>query len=125
GLAGRGNPVSAGPDAALTNIAAAVRLAADRAAIPLGDIDTVTLAAAGGSVFEAGFVGARLAEAGIRARTASKGDLLALFCSGTHETSGYSLVAGTGATAARIVDSTEEAVVDGLGWLLGDTGSGF
>lgn len=54
-----------------------------------------------------------------------KGDLAALFCSGTHETAGYSLVAGTGATAVRIVDSVEARTSDGLGWLLGDVGSGF
>ena len=61
----------------------------------------------------------------MRAPLTVRGDLAALFCSGTHETSGYSLVAGTGATAARIVDSTEVGVADGVGWLLGDTGSGF
>ena len=50
---------------------------------------------------------------------------MALFSSGTPETSGYSLVAGTGSTAVRVVDGVEERTIDGLGWLLGDVGSGF
>lgn len=125
GLAGRGNPVSAGPDAAFAEIAAAIGRAAAEAGVPLEEIDAVTLASAGGSVFEEGFLADALAGIGIRAPFARKGDLAALFCSGTHETSGYSLVAGTGATAVRIVDSAEVQTIDGLGWLLGDTGSGF
>lgn len=125
GLAGRGNPVSGGAEAAFGHIAAAISSAADDAAVSLGEIGTITLAAAGGSAFEAAFLTDRLADLGIGAPVTVKGDLVALFCSGTHETSGYSLVAGTGATAVRIVDSAEVQVVDGLGWLLGDTGSGF
>lgn len=125
GLAGRGNPVSGGPDAAFAEIAAAVGQAASAAGVTLGEIDAVTLASAGGAAFEDGFLAAALDGIGIRASLARKGDLAALFCSGTHETSGYSLVAGTGATAVRIVDSAEVQTIDGLGWLLGDTGSGF
>lgn len=125
GLAGRGNPVSDGPEAAFGHIAASMTAAAAVAGVPLGEIGAVTLAAAGGSAFDLAFLTDRLADLGIAAPVAVKGDLTALFCSGTHETSGYSLVAGTGATAVRIVDGAEAQVVDGLGWLLGDTGSGF
>lgn len=125
GLAGRGNPVSGGPEAAFGQIAASITRAAAVAGVPVGEIGAVTLAAAGGSGFGSEFLIARLVGLGITAPVAVKGDLTALFCSGTPETSGYSLVAGTGATAVRIVDSTEVKVVDGLGWLLGDTGSGF
>ena len=35
------------------------------------------------------------------------------------------MVAGTGASAIRVSDGETVAVVDGLGWLLGDEGSGF
>ncbi len=125
GLAGRGNPVSAGPDAAFAEIAAAIGGAAAAAGVSLGEIDAVTLASAGGAAFEDSFLSGALAGIGIKAPFAKKGDLAALFCSGTHETSGYSLVAGTGATAVRVVDSAEVQTIDGLGWLLGDTGSGF
>jgi len=125
GRAGRGNPVGGGPEAAFDQIQLAVGQAADVAGVGLKEIGSVTLAGAGGSVFAPEFLAQRLAASGMTAPVAMKGDLAALFCSGTHATSGYSLVAGTGATAARIVDSVEEQVADGLGWLLGDTGSGF
>ena len=125
GLAGRGNPTSAGPDAAFAEISAAIGRAAAAAGVSLSEIDAVTLASAGGTAYEEGFLTEAMARIGIRAPCAKKGDLAALFCSGTHETSGYSLVAGTGATAVRMVDSAEVQTIDGLGWLLGDTGSGF
>lgn len=125
GRAGRGNPVGGGPDAAFDQILLAVEQAADVARVELRDVSRVTLAGAGGSVFDPAFLAQRLAAAGMTATVTLKGDLAALFCSGTPATSGYSLVAGTGATAVRVVDSVEVQVADGLGWLLGDTGSGF
>ena len=38
---------------------------------------------------------------------------------------GYAVIAGTGAGAIRVEDGRQVAVADGLGWLLGDEGSGF
>lgn len=125
GRAGRGNPISAGAESAWTEILAAMTHATAAAGVELRDVGGITLAGAGGGAFPPDFIVRRLASAGVRAPLTVRGDLAALFCSGTHETSGYSLVAGTGATAARIVDSTEVGVADGVGWLLGDTGSGF
>jgi glucosamine kinase len=125
GLAGRGNPVSAGPEAAFAEIAAAIFRAAAAAGVALAEIEAVTLASAGGAAFEERFLADAMAGIGITAPCVRKGDLVALFSSGTHATSGYSLVAGTGATAVRIVDNAEVQTIDGLGWLLGDTGSGF
>ena len=52
-------------------------------------------------------------------------DLLATYCSGTHRPDGYAVVAGTGAGAIRLERGRQVAVADGLGWLLGDEGSGF
>lgn len=125
GRAGRGNPISAGAESAFDEIVAAMRGAAAAARVELSEVGGITLAGAGGAAFEPDFISRRLASVGVRAPLTVRGDLAALFCSGTHETSGYSLVAGTGATGARIVDSTEVSVADGVGWLLGDTGSGF
>lgn len=125
GRAGRGNPISAGAESAWTEILAAMTHATAAAGVELRDVGGITLAGAGGGAFPPDFIVRRLASVGVRAPLTVRGDLAALFCSGTHETSGYSLVAGTGATAARIVDSTEVGVADGVGWLLGDTGSGF
>ncbi|MEO6020024.1 MAG: BadF/BadG/BcrA/BcrD ATPase family protein [Knoellia sp.] len=125
GRAGRGNPVGGGPEAAFDQVMLAMTQAAAVAGVALREISSVTLAGAGGAVFDPGFLTRRLAEAGMTSPLTVKGDLAALFCSGSHETSGYSVVAGTGATAVRIVDNVEVQVADGLGWLLGDTGSGF
>jgi N-acetylglucosamine kinase-like BadF-type ATPase len=52
-------------------------------------------------------------------------DLLAMFHSGTYRRFGCVLVAGTGAVAARVTDGRMDLVIDGTGWLLGDTGSGY
>jgi N-acetylglucosamine kinase-like BadF-type ATPase len=50
---------------------------------------------------------------------------LATFCSATHREAGYAIVAGTGASAIRAEGGKAAATADGLGWLLGDVGSGF
>jgi glucosamine kinase len=52
-------------------------------------------------------------------------DVVVAFAGGTQEPSGTILIAGTGAIAAEIVDRTVGRRADGLGWLLGDEGSGF
>ncbi len=51
--------------------------------------------------------------------------MLATYFSGTHLPDGYAVIAGTGAGAIRVEDGRQVAVADGLGWLLGDEGSGF
>lgn len=52
-------------------------------------------------------------------------DLMAAYFSATPAMNGSVLIVGTGAVAARIVDGELVAIRDGLGWLLGDEGSGF
>lgn len=52
-------------------------------------------------------------------------DLLGAYFSATPETDGLILIVGTGAVAGRIVDGELAGIRDGLGWLLGDDGSGF
>ncbi|GAA4566270.1 N-acetylglucosamine kinase [Planotetraspora kaengkrachanensis] len=51
-------------------------------------------------------------------------DVLVAFCGATPEPDGTVLVAGTGAMAARIKGRAVVRRADGLGWLLGDEGSG-
>jgi N-acetylglucosamine kinase-like BadF-type ATPase len=53
------------------------------------------------------------------------GDAVAAFAAGTSEPSGTVLIAGTGAVAATITELAVTRTADGLGWLLGDEGSGF
>ncbi|MFI7643465.1 BadF/BadG/BcrA/BcrD ATPase family protein [Nonomuraea sp. NPDC049400] len=52
-------------------------------------------------------------------------DVDVAYAAGTPAPAGTLLLAGTGAAAARFAGRSIEAVTDGLGWLLGDLGSGF
>ncbi len=120
GRAGGGNPTARGIDAA----SAAVALAARRA-LGGASAEVAVLAMAGEQTTAyADLVAARLAAVGV-ATVALDHDLLAVFCSGTHLTGGYALIAGTGTVSARVRDGLLDRVVGGRGWLLGDTGSGF
>ncbi|WP_162457660.1 N-acetylglucosamine kinase [Actinotalea caeni] len=125
GRGGRGNPVSDGVEAAAASIGQAVAGALERwgGAEP---ISGVALAIAGGSVAGGpSWLSPTLAALGVDAEIRVEPDLLAMFASGTHEPDGYGLVAGTGATAVRVRDGEVDATADGLGWLIGDSGSGF
>jgi N-acetylglucosamine kinase-like BadF-type ATPase len=125
GLAGGGNPVSWGPERATAQIVAAVTGATEAAHYP-GPIEVAVLAMAGGSAFSASdMLGRALVPLGVGGPVEFAPDLLATFCSGTAELDGYALVAGTGAAAVRVRGGRVDASADGLGWLLGDEGSGF
>jgi len=52
-------------------------------------------------------------------------DLVVAFASATPAEAGYVLIGGTGAVAGRVEGAEITAWADGLGWLLGDAGSGF
>ena len=130
GRSGSGNPISAGPVVAATSMRDAVEQALASAGLPGSAVSSTSVAMAGGSrVAEDDEVAATLrgalVTAGVSAALTVEPDLLALYFSGAHEPSGYALVAGTGAAAVRVVDGEVVATCDGLGWLLGDDGSGF
>ena len=126
GRAGRGNPVSDGAEKAAAAITAAVGGALASADRPGSEVAAVTLAMAGGLAFaHTDWLTPGLGGLGVDAAVTPEPDLLAMFCSGTSLLDGYGLVAGTGATAVRVRGGDMEAMADGLGWLLGDAGSGF
>jgi glucosamine kinase len=128
GRGGRGNPVSDGVEPAAAAIGAAVAGAfAIAPAVDPGEVTAITLAMAGGSIggLDAPWLRPTLDGLGVRAPARVEPDLLAMFASGTHEPDGYGLVAGTGSTAVRVRGGEVDLTADGLGWLLGDTGSGF
>ncbi len=52
------------------------------------------------------------------------GDVVTAFAAGSPATSGAVLIAGTGAIAAAVHAGAVVRTADGLGWLLGDEGSG-
>ena len=121
------NPVSRGADAALSQLVSAM----SRAAGPGGwramprPPRLVLVAMAGGSRAEIALLRRAMAGVGLPGEPVLASDLLAGYFSGASEPDGYGLVAGTGAAAIRVVAGVERAVADGVGWLLGDRGSGY
>jgi glucosamine kinase len=124
GSAGPGNPVSAGPAAAFA-IGTAIRQALGPtpatsvvAAVlgVAGVTDTTDPAAAPLRPMWDGL--------GLTGPYTVVGDVVTAFAAGTPSPSGTVLIAGTGAIAARITGHRVTATADGLGWLLGDEGSG-
>ena len=125
-VAGSGNPTAVGPKTAAASVAQSVMGALTRAEVPSARIRLVVLAMAGaGTTAVAAPIRRRLAGIGLGAPLVFESDLLATYFSGTHRPDGYAVIAGTGAGAIRVQDGRPAAVADGLGWLLGDEGSGF
>ncbi|WP_022900534.1 N-acetylglucosamine kinase [Humibacter albus] len=125
GVAGSGNPISSGTEHASLQIVTAVRAAIESAGTPKTG-DTAILAMAGARTHvSTGWITSALRKIGLDAGIELQSDLLATFCSGAWELDGYAVVAGTGAAAIRVQDARDVAAADGLGWLLGDDGSGF
>jgi glucosamine kinase len=124
--AGRGNPTAVGPEAAAASVVDSISEALLRAEVPSSRIGQVVLAMAGaGSTPVAPEIRLRLESIGLDAPLVLESDLLATYFSGTHRPDGYAVIAGTGAGAIRVEGGRQVAVADGLGWLLGDEGSGF
>lgn len=132
GAGGGGNPVALGPALAGRGISDAVRMAI-RAARDAESTDgqadkqgVAVLAMAGASSFAApGAMAAQVREISGVDQVEVVSDLFAMFTSGSPYQRGYVLVSGTGAAALRIENDRVAAAADGLGWLLGDAGSGF
>ncbi|KAA1424424.1 hypothetical protein FE697_000360 [Mumia zhuanghuii] len=131
GRAGGGNPLSSGPGTAGESLGAAIREALTTSGTAASTIASTTIAMAGAATHlpvddpRNKVIGDVLVGCGIGAPFALRSDLLAMYCAGTPELDGYAMVAGTGAAAVRVRDGRTEKVVDGMGWLLGDAGSGF
>jgi N-acetylglucosamine kinase-like BadF-type ATPase len=134
GMAGGGNPVSWGPELAARAVgqavARAMATARDRGALPRGAGDlrlgSVVLAMAGGSGWASSDpIDAELRALGLTGTVTVESDLLATYCAGTAAPDGYALIAGTGSAAIRVRGGRVDTSADGLGWLLGDEGSGF
>lgn len=121
---GAGNPTSAGHQPALDAITSAAQQAAAAAGIDLADVRSTLAAIAGAG----GTLGTRLLDAlneQLPMPVTFGPDLLGMYLSATVAPDGHVLLAGTGAIAARVIGGELEHIVDGAGWLLGDSGSGF
>ncbi len=127
GRAGSGNAVSVGTDAAFAAHAAAVASALSSAGLAGTTVTSVVTAMAGFSLHgeNADKYKAALAGIGVNAPVHFESDALAGYCSGTAAPDGYVLISGTGAAAIRVEDLQQVRTSDGLGWLVGDAGSGF
>lgn len=126
GTARGGNPISSGVRQATSEILTAIDRACEASRTPLSDITLITLAMAGYLTQESTrWLEDPLAEAGFAGRLSWSSDLLATYFSGTFSPNGYAMVSGTGAAVIRVTDGEVDATCDGLGWLLGDDGSGF
>jgi glucosamine kinase len=124
--AGSGNPVSSGPEHASTQLVLAAEATVRSAAIAPSQIGAVLIAMAGMSVnASTDWVSKPFEASGLAGPIRLESDLLATFFSGTWESEGYGVVAGTGSAGIRVRSGDVERSADGLGWLLGDVGSGF
>ena len=122
--AGPGNPRAVGGEVAATNIAASCVMLSEK----LNQRPHLILVCAAGTLSNGGSfpeLGAALAASRLDAQLRLEPDLLALYFSATPVRSGSVVIVGTGTTAARISAGRVRVVRDGLGWLLGDDGSGF
>ncbi|BCJ55004.1 N-acetylglucosamine kinase [Actinoplanes sp. NBRC 14428] len=126
GSAGPGNPASAGA-AAARSIGTAVRAA-------LGGHDPGSVIAGAGGVAGASVLSdpaivaafdAEWAGLGLTCPVELTGDAVTAFAAGVPAPRGAVLIAGTGAVAARVENWRVGRTADGLGWLLGDEGSGL
>jgi len=126
GVGGRGNPISAGPERAADGVLDAIAGALRPTGRLLADVELVAPAMAGSRASaDDGWLRARLVAEGFTGRLVFESDLLATYFSGTASPFGYALVSGTGACVIRVRDGRIDSTGDGLGWLLGDRGSGF
>src|SRR5690625_4640649 len=127
GQAGGANIYSSGPQASL-NLEHAVRQALHQAGLAPGDVSSVCVGLAGKTpdavattmgVLTKG-IGLPLIEP-----TETKSDLEIAFKSASSDPDGVLVFAGTGAGAARMEEWNCVQTHDGMGWLLGDIGSGI
>lgn len=123
GRAGAGNPTSAGTELATSNqVSATCAAIGDSGIVP----ELVMLTLAGGlGNDQAPIMSAALSAVGIETDVRVAGDVMSAYFSATADPTGYLVLSGTGAISAQIVDGELAGLTDGLGWLLGDEGSGF
>jgi N-acetylglucosamine kinase-like BadF-type ATPase len=122
GRAGAGNPTSSGPEHAVANLVAATRQAMNAA--PTVRPELVLLSAAGIMSAARPIAADAFAELGIQ-HLQTTGDVQSAYHSGTASPDGHVVIVGTGAIVGRMRGGDLVRVRDGIGYLLGDEGSGF
>lgn len=126
GSSGAGNPISSGIERVIDSLAEATSRAMDIAGLAGATLEGASLAMAGGSAARPlEQIQTALEKHGLQNTAVIEHDLLAMYMSGTHHPDGFALVSGTGSVCARIEQFETSRVADGLGWLMGDHGSGY
>lgn len=127
GRGGSGNPTSSGIPIALSEVLRAIDDALDSGGAALANVSRIVIAMAGHDARggASDWIFTPLQEAGFTGTLMFESDLLAMYSSGAVDPLGYGVVCGTGASAVRVEEGRIVATADGLGWLLGDRGSGF
>lgn len=127
GRGASGNPTSSGIPVALAEVRRAIAGALDEAGATLADVSWIVVAMAGHDARggASDWILDPLTQDGFAGTLTFESDLLAMYASGAVAPVGYGLVCGTGASAVRVEGGRIVATADGLGWLLGDRGSGF
>ncbi|GIF73201.1 N-acetylglucosamine kinase [Asanoa siamensis] len=128
GRGGPGNPVARPPADAAAALVGAVRDALD--GLDPARVVGAVVGVAGYSRLAtpegAAVYASAWAATGVPAPLRTVGDAVVAYAAGGHDVpTGSVLIAGTGAIACEIVDWSVGRRVDGIGWLLGDEGSGF
>lgn len=125
GAAGSGNPTSSGTANSVSAIVGAGLAAIAQAGSVAVDFATGVIGIAGATAETGEWLRIEVAKAGLPDALKLEADLLVAYLSGSLAADGYAVVAGTGAAAIRVRGYRIEATADGVGWLLGDAGSGF
>ncbi|WP_407564200.1 N-acetylglucosamine kinase [Streptomyces sp. 184] len=132
--AGAGNPRSVPAEVLTARLASCVAPLAEAAGT--GPVAAVVAGVAGAEPRDPDDAGTRVAYAALRTalRRGGIGPVPVQVCGDTEiafaagpgaPSSGVVVIAGTGASAARIAARRQTGTIDGHGWLLGDEGSGF
>lgn len=126
GTAGPGNPSAVGSAAAVA-IGAAVREALgphDPGGVVAGVVGVAGVSVLADPGVAAGFA-AQWSAIGLTCPVEVVADAVTAFAAGSAAARGAVLIAGTGAVAALVDGGEVVRAADGLGWLLGDEGSGL
>ncbi|CAN5581369.1 BadF/BadG/BcrA/BcrD ATPase family protein [soil metagenome] len=125
GTAGRGNPTSSDLNDTARALTSTIQSALATTGLEPSAVAGTAIAIAGSTPHSREQLREVLGAAGLTRNISFHPDLLATYHSGTLSPAGYAVVCGTGAIAARVRYGRLDATSDGVGWLLGDDGSGF
>ncbi|MEV4060971.1 N-acetylglucosamine kinase [Nonomuraea dietziae] len=123
GTAGGGNPSAHGAQAASAAIGAALTRALE--GLDPSRVSRSVAGVAGNSLTFGAVLDKLWADHGLPVGPLLMNDVPIAYAAGSAEPSGTLLLSGTGAVAARFTARALDELSDGLGWLLGDAGSGF